>query len=307
MGTNAEYKEVGIIFGVGKTSVHDAFKMFLDAAMTDLVPRHIKMPTEHDFSGMAADFEQRWQCPVAIGAIDGCHFNVTVPADQAVDNFNYKSYRSVLSIAICDANYRVKNFFDYKIFSLIFFIFQVFYVKSGIPGKTNDAGAFAGTELFALESGSLLPNKTRSFDGLNVPFHLLGDSAFVLKPWLMKPFIFSEEAPEDQRLFNKRHSRTRRVIENVFGRLKGRWRRLYKRFEIKVEDAGKYIEKGFLFFKTNFLLLQVLRFKSALLYTIFVKSVKICRALNGFKAIPKKSPEEIKSGAHLMKEQIKRK
>ncbi len=60
MGTNAEYKEVGIIFGVGKTSVHDAFKMFLDAAMTELVPRHIKMPTEDDFSGMTADFEQRW-------------------------------------------------------------------------------------------------------------------------------------------------------------------------------------------------------------------------------------------------------
>ncbi len=86
--------------------------MFLDAAMTELVPRLIKMPTEDDFSGMAADFEQRWQFPMAIGAIDGCHFNVTVPADQAVDYFNYKSYRYVLSIAICDANYRVKNLFD---------------------------------------------------------------------------------------------------------------------------------------------------------------------------------------------------
>ncbi len=134
----------------------------------------------------------------------------------------------------------IKNFFPN------FFIFQVFYVKSGIPGKTNDAGAFAGTELFtALESGNLLPNKTRSFDGVDVLFHLLGDSAFALKPWLMKPFIFSEEAPEDQRLFNKRHSRARRVIENVFGRLKGRWRRLYKRFEIKIEDAGKDSENFF--------------------------------------------------------------
>ncbi len=112
-------------------------------------------------------------------------------------------------------------------------------MKSGIPGKTNDAGAFAATDLFAaLENGSLLPQRRRRIDGVDVQFHLLGDSAFALKPWLMKPYIFSEEAPEDQRLFNKRHSRARRVIENVFGRVKGRWRRISKRFEIKVENAG---------------------------------------------------------------------
>ncbi len=112
MGTNAEYKEIGIMFGVGKTSVHDAFKMFLDAAFVELVPQHIKLPTEAEYEEIATDFEQRWQFPMAIGAIDGCHFSITVPSEQAVDYFNYKSFRSILSIAICDANYRVRNFLN---------------------------------------------------------------------------------------------------------------------------------------------------------------------------------------------------
>ena len=46
-------------------------------------------------------------------------------------------------------------------------------------------------------------------------------------------------------IFNKRHSRARRVIENVFGRCSARWRRLRKRMEFKLEDISKIIAVAF--------------------------------------------------------------
>ena len=57
----------------------------------------------------------------------------------------------------------------------------------------------------------------------NTPFYLLGDEIFPLKTWLMRPFP-GQNADEEQRVYNYRHSRVHRVIENAFGILAARWR-----------------------------------------------------------------------------------
>ncbi|XP_054152455.1 uncharacterized protein LOC128951231 [Oppia nitens] len=227
LATNCEYREIGIIFGVGKSTVCHIFKSFI-TAVTSILSKHIKFPSDEEFRQMAIDFEQLWQYPMAIGAIDGCHFCINAPLKQSTDYYNYKNFKSVVALAICDANYKV------------------WYLKTGIPGRTNDSGAFRETKLFKdLESG-VLPKDTRVFGGSNIPYHLLGDGAFALKEWLIKPFIYRDSAPSDQLLFNRRHSRARRVIENTFGRIKGRWRRLSKKLEVKIEDAGKVIHTAFI-------------------------------------------------------------
>lgn len=63
-----------------------------------------------------------------------------------------------------------------------------------------------------------LPGREKS-----VPFVLVGDDAFALRPNLMKPYAGQQLFPA-KKVFNYRLSRCRRTIENTFGIMSAVWR-----------------------------------------------------------------------------------
>lgn len=56
--------------------------------------------------------------------------------------------------------------------------------------------------------------------------HIIGDRAFSIKSWLLVPYRKTANLTRLQKHHNYRLSSARIAIENVFGLVKGRWRRL---------------------------------------------------------------------------------
>ena len=53
-------------------------------------------------------------------------------------------------------------------------------------------------------------------------FVLIGDDAFALKKYMMKPYL-QQNLTTERRVYNYRHNRARRISENLFGILGNRW------------------------------------------------------------------------------------
>ena len=86
---------------------------------------------------------------------------------------------------------------------------------------------------------NILGGMDRTMDAYQVPVCIVSDSAYPIQTWLMKPFNNNSSLDPRLKCFNYSLSRARIVVENAFGRLKARWRRLLKKNEsTKVQTLG---------------------------------------------------------------------
>ncbi|XP_008183345.1 putative nuclease HARBI1 [Acyrthosiphon pisum] len=152
-----------------------------------------------------------------IGAIDGTHINVKAPLKQADSYTNRKLSKSMIVQAVCTEGKILTN------------------ISVGFPGRIHDARILVNSELYkqVTENGpsSLFYNK----------YHLLGDTAYPNREWLITPFKNYGNITRRKTKFNYLHAKTRVAIECAFGLLKGRWRRLLYLNKTKIENAPKVI------------------------------------------------------------------
>jgi len=106
-------------------------------------------------------------------------------------------------LAIADANYR--------------FIM----VDIGGEGRQSDSGIFRSSQIGIGFEQNLhdLPEPEN-----DLPYVLVGDEAFPLTDYMMRPYPRRGQLDMRKKVFNYRLSRARRVIENSFGILVARWR-----------------------------------------------------------------------------------
>ena len=61
--------------------------------------------TEQEWKQISNDFEEIWNLPHCIGAIDGKHIAIECPKKSGSKPYYYKGFFTLVLLAICDAKY----------------------------------------------------------------------------------------------------------------------------------------------------------------------------------------------------------
>ena len=201
--------------------IHDTCEAIWDCLHNDM----IETPTNpHEWELIAKTYNDLWQFPHCIGAIDGKHICIQAPRCSGSQYHNYKGAFSIVLMAMCDAKY---------CFTM---------VDIGAYGRESDGGVFSqsifGSRLENDTLGIPTPSALPSSEVV-APYVIVGDAAFPLKSYLMKPYP-GRNLSDAREIFNYRLSRARRVIENTFGILATRWRIFRRAIVAKPENVERF-------------------------------------------------------------------
>ncbi|XP_051167790.1 uncharacterized protein LOC127285696 [Leptopilina boulardi] len=200
LATGNDLFSIATAYRVGESTLRKVIQETCIALIKVLVHEYLKSPTREDWIRISEGFRDIWNLPNCAGAIDGKHITIKAPANSGSLFFNYKKTFSTVLMAICDHEYK---------FSL---------VDIGSFGSCNDAGIFQESLMpEGLFNGFLnLPDEQFQIPNSNIttPIFLVGDNIFPLSTKLMKPYPGSF-LNEEQKVFNYRLSRARRIVENA--------------------------------------------------------------------------------------------
>jgi len=162
----------------------------------------LQMPTtEEDWLRVGQEFEDKWNFPHCVGALDGKHISILPPPNSGSLYFNYKQYFSIVLLALVDANYRF------------------LYVDIGAFGRVSDGGVYNSSSIanaLATNSIHIPPPAPISGTDIIAPYVIVADDAFALKSYQLKPYSY-RQLTQPKQIFNYRLSRARRVIEQALG------------------------------------------------------------------------------------------
>lgn len=149
------------------------------------------------------------------------------PDNAGSSYFNYKNHHSIVLLAICDANYSFT------------------FVDIGAYGRRSDGGIFRDSEIGQkFEKGEMgVPEPEKlTVDGMALPYVLVGDEAFQLTNYLLRPYPGKIGLNQDKNIFNYHLSRARRTIENTFGIMVSQWRIMKKPMQGTVENIVSTVQ-----------------------------------------------------------------
>lgn len=129
-------------------------------------------------------------------------------------------------LGVCDANY---------MFTLI---------DIGGYGRRSDGGIFRDStfgQKFKNKKMNVPKSELLTADGIPLPYVLVGDSAFQLTEYLLRPYP-GDNLNQERTVFNYRLSRSRRTIENTFGILVSQWRILRRPIICTVDKSMKIVQ-----------------------------------------------------------------
>ena len=196
MANTNSFREIGDKFNVCEAAAHCTINTALEK-VCEISPQYICWPDDGEKMNSVGVFNRKCRQNGVIGAIDGCHIRIQRPPERGIDYINRKTYYSVLLQGICNDEGRFIDIF------------------TGIPGRVHDCRMLRCSDFFAHWQEKMGEYK------------LLGDSAYDCQDF---PFIIATKRgnnlSNDDIAKRELISKGRVIIENTFGRLKCRFRRL---------------------------------------------------------------------------------
>ena len=173
LATGESFQSLSFQYRILISAISYIVKRCCKAVVERLTPDFIKVPaTKAEWLNVSKRFEDRWNYPHALGAIDGKHVRIQKPKNGGSFYYNYKHTHSIILMAIAGPDY------------------ECLYADVGSNGRVNDSGIWNKCALLqGILNGTVeFPADGMLGNGGNVPYVFLGDDSFALNEFLMKPF-----------------------------------------------------------------------------------------------------------------------
>ena len=195
------------------------------AIIDEYLDEMIQCPsTSEEWKEKAEEFGVRWNFGHALGALDVKHLAARKPRNSGSMFRNSEGFFSFIIMALVDARYRFM------------------WVEVG-AGAGSDAQIYNSSQLKKkIEDGSMgfpEPDNLPAHDQ-PVPYFLIGDDAFDLRTTMMKPYS-RHDITHEEKIYNYRCSRARRVVQNAFGMLGNRFRCLLDKLHQEPDHAQNIV------------------------------------------------------------------
>ncbi|KAK4873257.1 hypothetical protein RN001_015286 [Aquatica leii] len=185
-------------------------KQVLKVCSKKLPPIFMPFPTREHFLKIAKEYEERWDFPNCISAVDGKNVRIFCPGKSGSQFFNYK------------------NFFSVVLLAFVYAYYKFVMVDIGSYGKEGDSGIIEKSNIGRLIRNERFNPSPKHVGELILPHVVVGDEAFKLLTHMMKPYIRGDARIDNKKaIFNYRLSRARRVSENSIALLSQVFRIFY--------------------------------------------------------------------------------
>ncbi|XP_014281041.1 putative nuclease HARBI1 isoform X2 [Halyomorpha halys] len=218
LATGDSLSSIQYQYRVPKCSISKFLPDVFDAIYESLRD-YIRVPeTVSEWNDIQKGFNDLWNFPHCVGCIEGKHILLQCPRNLTSQYYNYKGTFSIVLLAMVDHDY---NFT---------------FIDIGSYGNIADGGIFA--------KSSLMRDIENNQISLPEGAVILGDSAFPLKTYLMKPYPSRNDLSEAQKIYNYRHCHARHVIDYSLGMLTSRFRVFKAPIRLHPETVAKLVKSA---------------------------------------------------------------
>ena len=130
LSTGEIYTSLQYQWRVERTTICKFVPQVCKAILKEFQQEYLVCPTDpEDWKKIEERFRNRWNVPHAVVALDGKHIAIKKPKKSGSEYFNYKSYFSLVLLALVDADYKF------------------LWVNAGASGSSSDAQIFNRSKL----------------------------------------------------------------------------------------------------------------------------------------------------------------